>query len=248
MTSYKLLILPQTTMPMDRDIQVLQEVQEWDKEIYLLRGTLEEIPSELAEINQEVERERASLQKLQEELKGFQLKQKEKEKELAAKEENIRKYDAQLAQVKTNKEYASLQTEIRSLKADNSLLEEAIINMIDQVEAFQERTEEQKRKVAAAEALLNQKKQEFEEKSKTIREKIEVLTKQKKEKIKEVNPEIALLYERIVTKKHGWALVKVEGEVCPACQIQLRPQVVNEAKLKERIIVCDNCSRILYSV
>ena len=248
MTRYKLLILPQTTMPMDQDLQVLQEVQEWDKEIYLLHGTLEEIPFELAEINQKVEQERALLQKLQEELKSLQLKQKEKEGELATKEENIRKYDAQLAQVKTNKEYASLQVEIRSLKADSSLLEEAIINMIDQVEAFQKTLDEQKKKLAVAEAVLNQKKQELEEKSKMIREKIEVLTKQKKEKIKEVNPEIASLYEQIVTKKHGWALVKVEGEVCPACQIQLRPQVVNEAKLKERIIVCDNCSRILYSV
>ena len=62
-----------------------------------------------------------------------------------------------------------------------------------------------------------------------------------------MNPEIASLYERIVEKKHGLALVKVEGEVCPACQMQLRPQVVNEIKMKEAIIVCDNCSRILYS-
>ena len=121
-------------MSMDHDLQILEEVQEWDKEIYLLRGSLEEIPSELAETNQAVGQERIALQKLQEELKGLQLKQKEKEVELATKEENIRKYDTQLAQVKTNKEYASLQGEIRSLKADNSLLEEAIINMIDQVE------------------------------------------------------------------------------------------------------------------
>ncbi len=235
-------------MPMDHDLQILQEVQEWDKEIYLLRNTLEDIPTELSEMSQEVETERASLRKLQEELKSLQLRQKEKEGELATKEENIKKHDAQLAQVKTNKEYASLQVEIRSLKADNSLLEEAIINLIDQVEAVQKNMEGQKKKVAAVEAVLNQKKQELEEKSKVVREKIEALLSQKKERIKEVNPEIASLYEQIVTKKHGWALVKVEGEVCPACQIQLRPQVVNEAKLKERIIVCDNCSRILYSV
>ncbi len=233
---------------MDHDLQILQEVQEWDREIYLLRSTLEEIPLELSGVNQAVEKERESLRKLQEEVKGFQLKQKEKEVELATKEENIKKHDAQLAQVKTNKEYASLQIEIKSLKADNSLLEETIINLIDQVEAVQKNIEGQKKNLAAAEAILNQKKQELEEKSKVAREKIEILSSQKKEKIKEVNPEIASLYEQIVTKKHGLALVKVEGEVCPACQIQLRPQVVNEAKLKEKIILCDNCSRILYSV
>ena len=153
-----------------------------------------------------------------------------------------------MTQVKTNKEYASLKLEITSLKADNSLLEEAIINLIDEVDVWQAKSEEQKKKLEASETALNQKKQELEEKSNTIRQKIEALTKQKKEKIKEVNPEIASLYEQIVVKKRGLALVKVEGEVCPACQMQLRPQVVNEAKLKEKIILCDNCSRILYSV
>ena len=97
------------------------------------------------------------------------------------------------------------------------------------------------------EAALKQKRQELEAKSNEIRQKVDSLAKQKKEKIKEVNPEIASLYERIVEKKRGVALVKVEGEVCPACQIQLRPQVVNEIKMKEAIIICDNCSRILYS-
>ena len=84
-------------------------------------------------------------------------------------------------------------------------------------------------------------------KAKEIDGKINALEKQRGEKIKTVNPEIASLYEQIVVKKRGLALVKVADEVCPACQMQLRPQVVNEVKLKERIILCDNCSRILYS-
>ena len=81
--------------------------------------------------------------------------------------------------------------------------------------------------------------------SEAMKEKIEALAKQKSEKIKEVKPEIASLYEQIVRSKRGLALVQVEGEDCPACQIQLRPQVINEVKLKENIVVCENCSRIL---
>ena len=235
------------TLPMEIDLKILQEIQEYDREIYLLQETLEEIPAELADVTAHVETEKNRLKQLQEELKNAQLKQKQKEGELATKEENIKKYETQLTQVKTNKEYSSLQGEITSLKADNSLLEEAIINLIDQAEAAQKKAEEQKKKLESSEASFKQKKQELEAKSNEIRQKVDVLSKQKKEKIKEVNPEIASLYERIVEKKHGLALVKVEGEVCPACQIQLRPQVVNEIKMKETIIVCDNCSRILYS-
>lgn len=232
---------------MEQDLQILQGIQAWDREIYQLRETLDEIPSELAEANRHCEEERRQLQKLQGDLKSLQLKQREKEAELDSKEEHIRKYEAQLTQVKTNKEYASLQSEMISLKADNSLLEETIINLIDQVEDIQRNVEAQKKRLLESETVLAQKKMELEEKTNVILGKIDVLTKQKREKIKEVDPEVASLYEQIVVKKRGLALVKIEDEVCPACQIQLRPQVVNEVKLKEKVTLCDNCSRILYS-
>ncbi|MBI4394987.1 MAG: hypothetical protein HY583_02205 [Candidatus Omnitrophica bacterium] len=232
---------------MEHDLQILQDVQEWDREIYRLREELEEIPNELSELNHVVETEKTQLTKLQEELKNLQLKQKEKEVELASKEANVKKYEIQLAQVKTNKEYSSLQAEINSLKADNSLLEEAIIDFFDRVEAVQKNVDDQKKKLGTAETILKQKKEELDKKAKEIHVKINALSDQRKEKITHVNPEVASLYEKIVVKKRGLALVKVEGEVCPACQMQLRPQIVNEVKLKERVILCDNCSRILYS-
>ena len=232
---------------MEQDLQLLREIQEWDREIYLLRGILEEIPSELSELNRVFESAKSELARLQEDLKGLQLKQKEKEMELLTKEQNIKKYEAQLTQVKTNKEYGSLQSEIVSLKADNSLLEEAIINLIDQVEGFQSRMDAQRKKLSQCESALQEKKGELDQKGKEIEQKIGALQGQKREKIKAVNPEVATLYERIVTKKRGLAMVKVDDEVCPACQMQLRPQVVNEVKMKERIILCDNCSRILYT-
>lgn len=232
---------------MEQDLQLLREIQEWDREIYLLRGALEEIPSELGELNRVCEIAKSELARLQEDLKGLQLKQKEKEMELSTKEQNIKKYETQLTQVKTNKEYASLQSEIVSLKADNSLLEEAIINLIDQVEGLQSRMDAQRKKLSQCESSLQEKKTELDQKGKEIEQKIGTLQGQKREKIKAVNPEVATLYERIVTKKRGLAMVKLDDEVCPACQIQLRPQVVNEVKMKERIILCDNCSRILYT-
>lgn len=232
---------------MVQDLEILQEIQEWDKEIYALKEALEEIPSELEEMNRICDYERERLKHIQEELKSVQLKQKEKEMELATKEEHVRKYENQLTQVKTNKEYASLRSEITALKADNSLLEETVINLIDQVEGLQAQEKEQKKKALEAEAALNQRQKELEEKANETRKRIEVLFQQKKERIKGVQAEVASLYEQIVVKKHGLAMVKVEGEVCPACQMQLRPQVVNEVKLKERIVLCDNCSRILYS-
>ena len=104
-------------------IDTLKKVQEIDREIYQCQQKLKEIPEERARVKREFELEKNRLMGLETAHKNLQLKQKQKEGELAQKEANIKKLDGQLSQVKTNKEYSALQQEIASLKADNSLLE-----------------------------------------------------------------------------------------------------------------------------
>ncbi len=232
---------------MDQDIIILKEIQEWDRQIYSFKETLDEIPRELEQLSRESEHERAAASETQASLQKLQLRQKEKEGELAAKEANIKKYENQLTQVKTNKEYSSLQSEIVGLKADNSLLEEAIIVLIDQVEAGQAKLRDQQKKLEEKRAAFEAKKKELEANAAQIREQVSALIQKRNEKIKQVHPEIASMYDRVVSKRQGLALVKVEGENCPACQMQLRPQVMNEIQLKEKLVVCESCSRILYS-
>jgi hypothetical protein len=72
------------------------------------------------------------------------------------------------------------------------------------------------------------------------------LMKQREESVAQLPPELGELYGRIALKKQGLALAVVSGEVCSACQMKLRPQLINEVRLGEQIIVCENCSRILY--
>jgi hypothetical protein len=231
---------------MDNDLQILKEIQEWDKQIYALKDTLEEIPREAAEINRSAEEAKAGLKQVEQELKQIQLKQKEKEGELATKEGNVKKLQGQLAQVKTNKEYSALQSEIDSLKADNSLLEETIIKLLDQAEEVQTKFRSQKQSVELKEAECKKQIQVLDEKSQSFHKEIEALTAKRREKIKSVKPEIATLYDRIVEKKRGLAFVKIEGEVCGACQMRLRPQIQNEVMAGEKVVVCESCSRILY--
>ena len=64
--------------------------------------------------------------------------------------------------------------------------------------------------------------------------------------ITQVSPEIKNLYDAIIQKKQGLALVKVNGEICGACQLQLRAQLMNEIRMAQSLILCENCSRILY--
>ena len=87
---------------------------------------------------------------------------------------------------------------------------------------------------------------EFTRDEKECQESIERVKKGRQEIIQQVPPDIRSQYERIVERKQGLALVEATGENCGACQFQLRPQVINELLLGESVVVCENCSRILY--
>ena len=158
----------------------------------------------------------------------------------------IKKLDGQLSQVKTNKEYAALQQEVASLKADNSLLEEGIIHILDEVDAAKEEARKEKEKLVSITKSFQDRDKEMAGQETTLQGRLEDLKKQREESVARLPPELGELYNRIALKKHGLALAVVSGDVCAACQMKLRPQLMNEIRLGEQIIVCENCSRILY--
>ncbi len=228
------------------NIEVLKKAQEIDRELYTTRQFLKEIPAEKAELKRALELEKNHLNELEASLKKLQLKQKEKEGELAQKEAGVKKLDGQLGQVKTNKEYAALQQEIASLKADNSLLEEDIIKIMDEVEAVHEEVRTEQNRLKQTSKEFEAKEAELSQKEKTCTGKVDELQKAREESLRQIAPDVRSLYDRVVEKKQGLALIRINGEVCGACQMQLRPQLINEVRLAENIIVCENCSRILY--
>jgi predicted nucleic acid-binding Zn-ribbon protein len=232
--------------PITQNLDILKKAQQLDSEIHHTYILLEEIPSQRAQLKSGLELEKTRFSELEKMLRDIQLKLKEKELELSQKEMQIKKLDGQLSQVKTNKEYAALQQEIASLKADNSLLEEGIIHILDEVEAAKDETRKEKDKVALVTKSFQDKDNELLTQEKNLQGRLVDLKKQREEAVTQLPPELAELYNRIVSKKQGLALAAVNGEVCAACQMQLRPQLINEIRLGEQIIVCENCSRILY--
>ena len=234
------------TTSIHSSIEILKKAQELDREIYLADQQLKALPEEKLRIKSELEMEKNHLRELEAALKKAQLAQKDKEGLLAQKEANIKKLDGQLSQVKTNKEYSAMQQEIASLKADNSLLEEEIIKLIDVVEAAEDEVKDEKERLKAVEKDFLSRETEMAQKEKTFAENIERLKKQRVDIMGQVPQDISTLYDLIVQKKQGMGLAKITGDNCAGCRLQLRAQLLNEVRMGMSLIVCENCSRILY--
>lgn len=227
-------------------LETLKRLQAIDGQLFRLHKQQEEKPLELEHINAEVAAQEARVKAAGERLRALQLSQKEKEMELQTKEGNVKKLQGQIFQLKTNREYAAMQREIESLKADNSLLEEEILRTLDAVdEAVKNRQLEQDR-LAQAQARLQKDRQRIEQELTAVAEHVAQLERDRKTLLPDVQRQTLETYERILAIREGLALVPVVNDACGGCDRRLPPQVINEVYLKARLVTCEACSRMLY--
>ncbi|MBN3038893.1 MAG: hypothetical protein JW869_05685 [Candidatus Omnitrophica bacterium] len=227
-------------------IGILVKLQEVDGQIYKLKDTLQKKPAEKEALKEEFAQKGDRLKQREEELKAAQLKRKDKELDLEGKEKDIKKYQAQLLQLKTNKEYVTMQREIEGLKADKSALEDSLLELMDVIDRLKVEVQKEKENFAAEEKKLKEETVKIDQEVKQIEEKVAGLEGQRGQISVNVDKTLLSKYERILKAKEGLALVPAVGESCGGCHQTLPPQVINEMQMKDRIVTCDFCARLLY--
>jgi len=75
---------------------------------------------------------------------------------------------------------------------------------------------------------------------------LEIVKSMRLEIIKTIKTKRAELYDKILKRNDGLAVVAVRESVCQGCFQHLRPQVVIDVKIGEEIVECAHCYRFLY--
>ena len=227
-------------------LDVLKQLQAVDGELFQLRRQQKEKPRELEQVNAEVAAQETRVKSAEEHLRALQLSQKEKEMELQTREANAKKLQGQLFQVKTNKEYAAMQREIDSLKADNSVLEETILKTFDAIDQAANDRKREQQQLAKLQERLKVERGRIEGELAAIGEQIARLEQRRQTLIPDVLPETLSRYERVLKLRDGLALVPLVNDSCGGCHRRMPPQVVSEVYLNTTLVACENCNRILY--
>jgi len=227
-------------------LQHLLELQQVDIQIYGFRRIKEEKPAKIAELEAAFEVKRGVLSGLEKTVLDLQKQKKDKEGELAAKEESILKLQGQLYQLKTNKEYHTMQQQIEGGKADKSLIEDKILEVMERMDASRVEMEKGKALLAAEERVFAGQKKEVEAEIKEIDDKLVCLETQRKQITPLLRPEVLAQYDRILKIRGELALVPVQGTSCGGCHMFVPPQVINMISMYDNLVTCEMCNRILY--
>lgn len=231
---------------MDVEFEKLIQLQRLDSEIKKTARFLENVPRQIAEIDRKIEDSAKAAAAAQEKMAQNQKKRRSLEVEIKDVKDYVAKYKRQLNAVKTNKEYTALLKEIEESQKKIDRLEEEVIAEMLLADDIQKEIKEADQELARAREKFSQEKQEILQKKKEIEEKAAKLNEEKEALLPQIPPEQASLYLSISRKKGGVALSPVRGDFCAMCHMRIRPQVLNELREARKLILCENCGRILY--
>jgi len=234
------------TLDLKSQISNLVRLQTIDSEIYALRHEKESRPQEIKAIEASFEEKKKHLETLEQNLLNLQKQRKERELELASKEEAAKKLQTQLYSLKTNKEYQAMMQQIQDAKADSSVAEDKILELFDQADKVKNEVEREKIRLKEEEGVFLGQKRKIEDRLKEIDGRLAQLEAQRKQVIPDIEHKILTQYERILLNRDGLAIVGVKDNSCQGCNMFVPPQVINLIKMYERIVTCEICNRMLH--
>lgn len=231
---------------MDIEFEKLINLQKLDKEITDASLFLENIPSKIEEINKKIEASSQIVTLAKEKMIQNQKKRRDLEAAVKDIKEQISKYNRQLNEVKTNKEYSILLKEIEEAKQKDNDMEEEIISKMLSADEIEDEIKTASQKYSEAEEKFSKEKDVLQQEKKKFEAKRDKLNQEKEKLVPKIPSDQVSLYLKIYKRNSGIALSPVKEEFCSLCHLRIRPQVINELKGKEKIILCENCGRILY--
>lgn len=230
----------------EQKLQALYELQSIHTQIDKIRQIRGELPVEVADLEDDVAGLETRIQKIKTDLDDLEdaiVTRKNTIKEAGVA---IKKYEAQLNEVKNNREYEAISKEVEIQGLDIQVSEKKIkefgFDIVTKTEVYEK-----------ALADLDGRKKDLEIKqaelsvitSETQKEEEDLSNKAAKAET-QIDERLLFAYHRLRgNAKNGLAVVTIQRDSCSGCFNQIPPQRQSDIRQHKKIIVCEHCGRIL---
>ncbi|NDC78367.1 MAG: hypothetical protein EBZ67_10920 [Chitinophagia bacterium] len=224
----------------------LMNVQKIDSkldETKILKG---ELPNEVRDLEDEIQGRTARVTRIEEEINGINEFIADKENAIKESEALLEKYKKQSDNVKNNREYEALNKEMEMQDLDIKLANKHIYDAKQERDDKARSLEVARKDLNAKDANLKHKKSELEKIiAETEKEESEYSALSNKAREK-VDSRLLASYDRIRNSyRNGLAVVSIVRDACGGCFNAFPPQRQSEVRQRKKILVCENCGRIL---
>jgi predicted nucleic acid-binding Zn-ribbon protein len=233
---------------LNSDLQHLIQLQEIELTAERIRRRIEAIPGAQAALDARITEQTARVSAIKERIAVNQAARRDIEKDLAAVQTRLSKYKDQLMEVKTNKEYQAMQTEISVAEQNVRGQEDRLLERMEETEILTGELKAAETSLKSDQADVAKERQSLESERTTLDGELARAAVERTQVAASLPAGALSIFEQLTRHRKGLAMSEAREGHCSQCHVRLRPQVFNEVRRNDSLIQCENCSRILYFV
>ncbi len=235
-----------SNLNLQEQLRLLYEFQQIDAEILTLDNKLKSVPLKIKRAEAQLQLHQRKLEEKQAQLADAEKLQRSKTAELEMEGEQRSKYQAQLREVKSNKEYQALDKEISFIEVKEAEIEDAILSAMLQIDQLNEELAQQQRELGVEQEKHNAQKTVYEQEAKNLKAAVVKCQDRQQGFAHQIDSGLIDQYQaRFKRYRKGLVSLVVEN-ACGNCHLTIPPQTLQEARRYEQLIRCGSCRLILY--
>jgi predicted nucleic acid-binding Zn-ribbon protein len=230
------------------DLASLIHLQELDSAAERLRRRIADLPAAQAALDERLTELSSVVSGIKERMTVSQASRREIEKDLAAVQGRLSKYKEQLMEVKTNKEYHAMQTEIATAEQNVRNQEDRLLERMEEAETHASELKAAEAALKTGQADMGREREKINAERATLEAELAKSDAERATIASRLSAPALALFEHVSKHRRGIAMSEARDGLCTQCHVRLRPQVYNNVRRNDGLLQCESCSRILYFV
>jgi predicted nucleic acid-binding Zn-ribbon protein len=231
--------------PLNSDVQKLWELQTVLSALAERERLMAVKPEAFAAVDREFQTSNEEMTRLSQSLEQIAKERRKVDGELGDQQEQLKKYQGTLMQVKNQQQYAAAWKEIDATRKHVKELEDSILKSMTEAEGVQKQLDERRGGYDDLKARYDKAHAEWQGSLGELRREADDLRKRAADIEAKIPPRLKDEFHKIFSQRQKIAVARVANETCSACRTRIRPALFQQLKRGE-LVRCEGCHRILY--
>jgi len=231
---------------LEGNISKIVELQVIDLDVRKLDQEMAEGYSELEKRKSVIDEQRAAIELIAGKIEAAEIQQSKLQTDLEDETARVKDRQGKVMSIQNNREYQCLMKEIEDGKRANKQREDEIIQLLELVESFKAKLDEQVAVNKTEKKLLAEEQANVDKIAKEINAKKSSMVKARAQKAKEIEQKILKKYDMLLERRDGIGIAGVTQGVCQGCHMNIPPQLFNDLLKEDKLYFCPTCNRIIY--
>jgi predicted nucleic acid-binding Zn-ribbon protein len=229
------------------ELDKLIELQRTDTNIRRLKNLLDTADERRAEIEQEFEQHASSIREIQNRRDDLNAKRADLERQIAENRTYLERADRNLKHAQNSKEYETAMRETDALQKQIAAFETQIVEGMEELEGVEKELADRADEIDTLDSKRAAALEEFDAALTADKNEYKTESTHRAAAFAQLPGRLAAVYDRLAQRsRDGVAVAEVINSSCSACNMSLRPQMLLNVKKGDEIVLCENCSRILF--